>query len=765
MSSNLSLIFSEFNLNMASDSKRIAYVFEDYRLDAANRLLYRGDVEISLPPKAIETLLALVVRRGEVLSKDDLMKIIWADVVVEESNLSHYLYVLRKTLGNRRDGQPFIETLRRRGYRFSSEVQIIEEPAEPKNFTENSSIDSDAHFDKTTLWEKNTASVYNSNHHAKGRTVFSTHWSLILATLTFAAVSTLTTFLYFQFQPVKNTPVSARAEMSVTHLTNGNSTLLATISPDGKYFVYHEQDGDITRLWLQQTGQPNRIEIIPASQKRISAKTFSPDGEFIYFIAGEMGENQDSLYRVPTLGGTVTKVLTDIATPVSFSPDGKEMVFGRHNENAGEFAFVIAASDGSKERLLLAGSGMEMNLFGGSAWSPDGKMIAFGACNVNSSIQIGACSLYGIEMQTGVIKTLSTEKWDTCYRMAWTRDGEGLVFIGTRAGDSYTMWRDVVYYVSASTGESRRITTDGNRHDGWSLGVTDDNSVLILLTNRASQIWAMNSNGDSRTAVQLTTGQADGRAGLAPLPDGRIGYITRSGEILSVWTMNSDGTDRKQITNEPSFIEELRASPDGRYFVFSGRRDGQNHLFRIDANGGNLKQLTEGDTIECDSTISPDGKRIIYFNTLFEGKSLKNRIWKVSIEGGAPIHLNDTEYFTSVPHFSPDGKFISNVRYENRISVETENGTPVKTFETVATPFLNIGALWMPDGKSLTYNVYRKNVYNIWQQPINGGEPRQLTDFTSGDIYRYAFSSDGSRIYLARGYSTRNAVLIKNFKR
>lgn len=763
MSSNLSSIFSEFNLNMASDSKRIVYVFEGYRLDAGNRLLYRDDVELSLPPKAVETLLALVVRRGEVLSKDDLMKIIWADVVVEESNLSHYLHVLRKTLGNRRDGKPFIETLRRRGYRFSSEVQIIEEPAEPKNLIENSSIDSDAHFDKTALWKNSPASVDGNNHHAKGHTVSSTRWSLILAAVTFAAVSTLTIFLYFQFQPVKNTPVSLRAEMSVTHLTNGNSTLLATISPDGKYFVYHEQDGYITRLWLQQTGQPNRIEVIPASRKRISAKTFSPNGEFIYFIGGEIGEKQDSLYRVPTLGGTVTKVLTDIATPVSFSPDGKEMVFGRYDVNAMQFTFVIAASDGSKERLLLVGSGMEMNLFGGSAWSPDGRMIAFGACKVNSSTQVGACSLYAIETQTGVIQTLSAEKWDTCYRMAWTRDGEGIVFIGTRAGDSYTTWRDEVYYLSASTGKSRRITTDGNRHDGWSLGITDDNSVLILLTNRASQIWAMNSNGDSRTAVQLTTGQADGRAGLAPLPDGRIGYITRSGEILSVWTMNSDGTDQKQITNEPSFIEELRASPDGRYFVFSGRRDGQNHLFRIDADGRNLKQLTEGDSAGTDSAISPDGKWVIYFTTLFEGNSLKNRIWKVSIDGGAPIHLNDTDYFPSVPHFSPDGKFISNV-YENRIALETENGTPVKTFETAATPFLNIGAIWMPDGKSLTYNVYRKNVYNIWQQPINGGEPRQLTDFTSGDIYRYAFSSDGSRLYLARGYSTRNAILIKNFK-
>jgi DNA-binding winged helix-turn-helix (wHTH) protein len=56
------------------------------------------------------------------------MKMIWADTIVEESNLDHYLHVLRKALGQKSDGQSFIETLRRRGYRFTSNVQVIEAP-------------------------------------------------------------------------------------------------------------------------------------------------------------------------------------------------------------------------------------------------------------------------------------------------------------------------------------------------------------------------------------------------------------------------------------------------------------------------------------------------------------------------------------------------------------------------------------------------------------------------------------------------------------
>src|SRR5687767_4086102 len=128
MSLNLDFISTEFNLKVVSNSDSKAYLFEGYRLDVQRRMLYRGEREVVLPPKAIETLIALVDLRGEIVSKSDLMKIIWADTIVEESNLDHYLHVLRKTLGQTSDGRSFIETLRRRGYRFASDVRVIEVP-------------------------------------------------------------------------------------------------------------------------------------------------------------------------------------------------------------------------------------------------------------------------------------------------------------------------------------------------------------------------------------------------------------------------------------------------------------------------------------------------------------------------------------------------------------------------------------------------------------------------------------------------------------
>ena len=115
---------------MVPNSKQRIYEFEGFRLDASHAMLYQGSLEIALPPKAIATLTALVARHGEILSKDELMEVIWADSIVEESNLSQYLHLLRKTLGTTDKG-PFIETLRRRGYRFNPAIHVVENPSKP----------------------------------------------------------------------------------------------------------------------------------------------------------------------------------------------------------------------------------------------------------------------------------------------------------------------------------------------------------------------------------------------------------------------------------------------------------------------------------------------------------------------------------------------------------------------------------------------------------------------------------------------------------
>jgi DNA-binding winged helix-turn-helix (wHTH) protein/TolB-like protein/tetratricopeptide (TPR) repeat protein len=109
------------------------YEFDDFRIDVAHLMLYHRGTEIAMVPKAIETLLALIERRGKIVSKDELLEAVWPDTVVEESNLFLYLSLLRKTLRTHKDGSPYVETLRRRGYRFNGDVHLVEEEIEDKN--------------------------------------------------------------------------------------------------------------------------------------------------------------------------------------------------------------------------------------------------------------------------------------------------------------------------------------------------------------------------------------------------------------------------------------------------------------------------------------------------------------------------------------------------------------------------------------------------------------------------------------------------------
>src|SRR5512138_1219029 len=108
-------------------SKQIKHFYEfgGFRLDLTERLLLRDETVVSLSPKAFEMLIILVQNGGHLLSKEELMRAVWADTVVEENNLDKTISALRKTLGENGAARKYIETVRGRGYRFTLEVREV----------------------------------------------------------------------------------------------------------------------------------------------------------------------------------------------------------------------------------------------------------------------------------------------------------------------------------------------------------------------------------------------------------------------------------------------------------------------------------------------------------------------------------------------------------------------------------------------------------------------------------------------------------------
>jgi len=99
------------------------YAFGPYQLEAEERVLLRDGQPVTLPPKDLETLLALVEKAGHIVEKEELLEKVWPGVFIEEGNLSRHIFNLRQVLGDSPDGRKYIETVPRRGYRFVASVR------------------------------------------------------------------------------------------------------------------------------------------------------------------------------------------------------------------------------------------------------------------------------------------------------------------------------------------------------------------------------------------------------------------------------------------------------------------------------------------------------------------------------------------------------------------------------------------------------------------------------------------------------------------
>ena len=104
---------------------KVIFEFGWFRLNPAERLLLREQVQVRLPPKAFDALVALVENRGRLLGKDELLRTVWPGTFVEESNLAQHVSMLRKALRDGEDGFQYIETVPRHGYRFIAEVREL----------------------------------------------------------------------------------------------------------------------------------------------------------------------------------------------------------------------------------------------------------------------------------------------------------------------------------------------------------------------------------------------------------------------------------------------------------------------------------------------------------------------------------------------------------------------------------------------------------------------------------------------------------------
>ena len=531
--------------------------------------------------------------------------------------------------------------------------------------------------------------------------------------------------------------------MHITKLTDSGKVGDVAISPDGRYIVSVLVDGEQQSLWVRNVATKSDVQVLPPDVVSFAGLSFSPDGNYLYFVRSDKGTtNYRYLYVMPVLGGIPRQLIRDIDSAVSFSPDGKQFVFMRGVPERDVIEIRIANVDGGGDHLLASLPAYTGAMLG-AAWSPDGKMIVAPLIQLGKEIK---WVLNAINVADGGVREMFSGP-ERLGRPAWLPDGNSfLIPIAILSEDRMQLW-----LVSYPNGEKRRFSNDLSDY-GFTLDLTNDGQMLVALENRqSSHIWIL-PQGQTTQAKQITSGETPDN-GVAPGPGGKLLVRSRGSDKLLL--MNADGSQRTPL--RPNLHNVFSMSNCGdRYLVFNSYEEDKLRLWRTDADGSNPVKLSEE---ALTSDCSPDGKWVLY--------SSGTKLYRLPIEGGTPTEVASSPFGIGGV-ISPDGQWIaygyeegSPVQLPKLAVIPAGGGAPLHVF---GRPSGTEGLRWSPNQKGVQYLLTKNRATNVWEQPLAGGAPRPITNFTMGSIFGFSWTRDGKQLLLAKGENTSDVVLISNFR-
>ncbi len=727
------------------------YEFGSFSLDAQERLLLHDGNPIPISSKTFEALLVLIQNAGHLVTKDDLLKQLWPDTFVEEANLAKHISLLRKALGETPNGQEYIETVPKYGYRFAADVR--ERNGAPAEADRRSLDEAGAPIiGLAPTLARGQGGTASAIHGVKRNGLNpATPRSRKLARVMIVAAIAVVLGAGIGIQKwFSRSRVPKLENVQITWLTESGMAEDVAISADGRYVAYALRDSEKQSLWVRQVATRSDIQIMPPGVGKFQGLAFSPDGDRIYFVHTE----QDNpffrnLYAIPVLGGPSRKIIGDIDSPISFSPDGRQFAFELDVGRRNSVEVHVANADGSGVRVLASLENTSGFLFQpGLNWSPDGRTIAVSSKHFGKPER---WSLNIVSTATGSVRELYSST-SGLGRPIWLPGNILLV-----PHDDVTLHRQQLWTISYPRGEARRFTNDLTDYDD-ALDITRDGTTVAAIASKVkSNVWVVQSTAPFE-GQQITSGELP-LLDIAENSDGKI-LVTSGDGALRI--MNADGSQRAVFTE---IHEAGWLTPCGRFLVLASRVSGTTVLMRVDVDGTNPVKLVAGSLWA--PACSPDGEFVFYVNV-----DMPQKIWRLPIEGGTPVEIAiiPADSISGRLAVSPDGKFLA-YAYDNYTDpsafgyslavIPASGGAAVQTCRV---PSWIWGPRWSPDGKSLQYLMTRDNATNLWEHPLAGGKPRQLTKFTSGQIFAFNWSLDGKRMLLTRGETTSDVVLLSNLR-
>ncbi len=576
----------------------------DWLVDPPGQTISQEGEEKRLEPRIMHVLICLAERRGDVISRNELLDAVWADVVVNEDALTRAVSDLRIALGDDPNEAKYVETVRGRGYRLVAPVTSAKH--------------------STTTWRLARAAI-------SGRIGLVAAGILIGAVVVTAGWFLLNSNHEGAADVLTSTPFTSFAGYEID----------PSLSPDGNRVAYAWTDNyweEEFDLYVKQVGSEVPLQITNMDGFEASP-AWSPDGSTIAFAG--FHEGSGSIYTVPSLGGPARKVAdaNSWVYGLDWSPDGAHIVFAERGADAGlDFHLELLAIDSGRKRGLTVPptSGHRDH---SPTFSPNGRYIAF----VRNS-PTGGGDVVVLNVDGGTPRRL-THLHARIYGLDWSEDGNAIVFASHHPGIS-RLWR-----VGPDGGGLEQIPTTARAIMGLTLA-----SGRLVFEEKSSEddIHRIKVRGgaDSKPHPVASSTQWDGEPSLSP--DGtRLAFASSRHGDVDLWIADSGGANPYRLTSMGNLpLARPRWAPDGQTLAFNASIDGIESIYKVDSRGGRPEPVFAASSNAVVTSWSADGNWI-YFASDRTGDW---QIWKIRPDGGEASHVTTNGGFSA--RETPDGRFL-----------------------------------------------------------------------------------------------------------
>ncbi len=568
-------------------------------------------------------------------------------------------------------------------------------------------------------------------------------------------------------RPSATEPVGST--LSITPVTSSGNVISATISPDGRYMAYVESEGGRQSLWMRQVVGGQTLRLTPEDNVAFWSQAFTPDGNQVVFGLKSRTDPLGALYSISTLGGTPRRLISDIDSPPTYSPDGRRMAFLRVRHPAPEqSSLVVSGADGSDPRVLFSATLPEFIagiFYGAPAWSPDGRTIVTAMGRRRGDGVDASAVLAQVDVATGAMTPLANPGWVNAAQAGWLPDGKALLVIAQSSDQTVSQ----VWSVSLPGGEARRVTT--GLIDYRSISLTRDGRTLVTVAgNISSTVFTMPLNGKGRP-LRISRSVQDGLGGVAFTADGQLVYASRIGGALgfssgspggasTLSVASVDGSSRGLLSaaSQGQSLLAPTVADDGTVYHVAIARSGI-EIHAVAKDGSNRRVMTRDGRIDKIS-VSNDGKTLVYTSPV----SGSPQVFVLRPDGGAPRQISTRPSFS--PGIDPAGKRVAfyymDAANQFRLGVMPVDGGPLLADMPIEPPATDSRLVLRDEGVYM--NAVTGDRSNVWLQPLDGTPPHRITSFDEQLLFDFAISRDGSSLAVVRGPRLRDAQLLTGFE-